>query len=177
MFNSFFRSYEWHYDPLLFLQNSLPDNSLHLSTSIVLHLPIHIQTKGILPSIIASELAHSLCSSANSLAGCEAWRLDLLPFFLLLLGGVEEWPFLSPTLHYLIHFSHVSLSLLRCIPGPLYGCTFLSEVCLSLSFSHCNPVPPPSLSPPLSLSLCKGLQVALAGWVSNQGKLGKSSLQ
>lgn len=33
-------------------------------------------------------------------------------------------------------------------------------------------------SPSFSLqSLCKGLQVAFAGWVSNQGKLGKSSLQ
>lgn len=63
---------------------------------------------------------------------------------------------------------------------PLHRCPFFTEIGCPLL-----PLPPPSLaaslcslSLSLSFALCvKSLQVALAGWVSIQGKLGKSSLQ
>lgn len=67
---------------------------------------------------------------------------------------------------------------------PLHRCPFFTEIGCPLL-----PLPPSfppslaaslsaSLSLSLSFALCvKGLQVALAGWVSIQGKLGKSSLQ
>lgn len=76
-------------------------------------------------------------------------------------------------------------------PPPLHLGVFLStdahfSLRSAVLFSHSPPSFPPSLAASLSASLSlslsfalcvKGLQVALAGWVSIQGKLGKSSLQ
>ena len=87
-----------------------------------------------------------------------------------------------PLLSHSVSLPLLRLPLFRCISGRLLSLQMPIFLWDQLSFS---PVPTPAPFLPLSLSLslslicslCKGLQVALAGWVSNQGKLGKSSLQ
>lgn len=171
-------------------KKTLTGNSLQLSTSIVL---VPTQTMTILLSAIASKTCPCITGFVSvpiRWQALGAWRLDLLHSFKIQLGGAEEWPastctspspsffVLSPSpttspiwlFHFSYHFPSSASSLLSrlCrISGLLLRqCPFFLWDRLSFSLV---PTPTPFLPPSVSLidSLCKGLQVALAGWVSN----------
>lgn len=139
-------------------------NSHRWSKSAVSRLFISFQTT-ILP--LSLPVYQSLCFSANSLGGSDTPWLDQI--------WDQLYGLNSSRTHLYQHHSYLSshsgpspssLPLLCSTSGlPLHRCSLSPRAVLSLSLSL-------SLLP---RSLCKGLQVAVTGWVSNQGKLGKSS--
>lgn len=166
-------------------KKTLTGNSLQLSTSIVL---VPTQTMTILLSAIASKTCPCITGFVSvpiRWQALGAWRLDLLHSFKIQLGGAEEWPastctspsflplqlpLLSDSFTFPITFPRLLLPC--CLAFVAFQVFFSANAHFflwdRLSFSLV-PTPTPFLPPSVSLidSLCKGLQVALAGWVSN----------